>query len=118
VRFFLDQDVYAITAQALREAGHDVATAAQLGLSRAPDVVLLNRAGADRRILVTRDKDYGGLVFVERLGRGVILLRISPSTIVSVHNELMRVLGIHAEDDFVSALVVVEPGVHRFRKVI
>ena len=33
--------------------------------------------------MVTRDKDYGGLVFVNRLGAGVILLRLKPETLQS-----------------------------------
>ena len=41
MRFLLDQDVYALTARFLRELGHDIVTAAELGLSRAADTVLL-----------------------------------------------------------------------------
>jgi hypothetical protein len=67
---------------------------------------------------VTRDKDYGGLVFVEKLGAGVILLRMIPSTISAVHEELKRVLSLYTGDDLASAFVVVEAGVHRFRKLL
>jgi len=81
VRFLLDQDVYALTARFLRELGHDLVTAAELGLARAADTVLLARAVQESRIFVTRDKDFGGLVFVERLGKGVVYLRITPSTV-------------------------------------
>ena len=49
--------------------GHDVVTASDFGLSRATETVLLARASQERRILVTRDKDFGGLVFVEHLVR-------------------------------------------------
>ena len=62
----------------------------------------------ERRIFVTRDKDFGGLVFVEHLGRGVILLRLSPSTLQAAHEELKRVLGIYSEAELASAFVVVE----------
>ena len=70
MRFLLDQDVYALTIRFLRDLGHDVVTAAEFGLSRAADTVLLARAGQERRLFVTRDKDFGGLVFVEHLGKG------------------------------------------------
>ena len=117
MKFLVDQDVYALTARFLRDLRHDVITAAEIGLSRAADTVLLARASQEGRILVTRDKDFGGLVFVEHLGRGVILLRISPSTLRAVHEELKRVLGSHTEAELASAFVVVEPGQHRFRKL-
>lgn len=71
MRFLLDQDVYALTATFLRELGHDILTAAELGLSRAADTVLLARAVQESRIFVTRDKDFGALVFVERQGKEV-----------------------------------------------
>jgi hypothetical protein len=35
VRFLCDQDVYAVTAQFLRDLSHNVVTASELGLSRA-----------------------------------------------------------------------------------
>ncbi len=38
------------------------------------------------KIFVTRDRDFGSPVFVEELGKGVIYLRILPSTVNAVHN--------------------------------
>ena len=117
MKFLADQDVYALSVCFLRGLGHDVITAAEIGLSRATDTVLLDRASQEGRIFVTRDKDFGGLVFVEHLGKGVILLRISPATSRGTHEELRRVLGTHSEAELGSAFVVVEPGQHRFRKL-
>jgi len=37
MKFLLDQDVYALTTRFLRGLGHDVVTAAELGLARASD---------------------------------------------------------------------------------
>jgi predicted nuclease of predicted toxin-antitoxin system len=117
VRFLADQDVYAITTRLLREWGHDVVTAAELNLSRAPDSELLERAAKERRILVTRDKDYGALVFLNRKPGGVILLRLTPSTLISAHDQLRRVLESHDEQIVAAAFIVVEAGQYRFRKV-
>jgi len=117
VRFLIDQDVYALTDRFLRGLRHDVLAAAEIGLARAADTTLLARAAQERRIFVTRDKDFGGLVFVEHLGRGVILLRVSPLTLRAAHEELKRVLETHTEAELADAFVVVEPGVHRFRKL-
>jgi predicted nuclease of predicted toxin-antitoxin system len=117
MRFLADQDVYGITVRFLRTLGHDLVTASELKLSRAKDETLLQTAQADKRIFVTRDKDFGGLVFVARMGAGVIFLRMLPSTQEAVHEELQRVLNEHTEEQLLNAFLVIEPGRHRFRNV-
>ena len=117
MKFLLDQDVYTSTARFLREMGHDVIRAGEVGLSRAADDELLRTAQENGRILVTRDRDYGNLVFAGGMGGGVIYLRVLPSTQVVVHEELKRVLERHEEADLRSAFVVVEPGWHRIRRL-
>jgi predicted nuclease of predicted toxin-antitoxin system len=116
MRLLADQDIYAGTVTFLRESGHDVVTAAERGMSRAADADLLAAAGADGRILVTRDRDYGGLVFAEAAGAGVIYLRLLPSTVQAVHAELARVLSIYPSSELLEAFVIVEPGRHRLRR--
>jgi hypothetical protein len=66
---------------------------------------------------VTRDRDFGGLVFVNALGAGVLYLRILPSTQNAVHQELVRVLTTYTEEELKDAFIVIEPGGHRFRKL-
>lgn len=117
MKFLLDQDVYAFTERFLRELGYDVATASELGLSRAQDSDLLKTAGEQRRIFVTRDRDYGNLVFVLGLGSGVIFLRILPSDMDKVHAELKKVLETYSEGELAKSFIVVERGRHRIRKV-
>jgi predicted nuclease of predicted toxin-antitoxin system len=92
VKLLLDQDVYGMTAKFLDRANLDVVSVAQLGLSRAKDTEVLSTAQSQGRILITRDRDYGSLVFVQSLGAGVIYLRILPSNVNAVHKELMRVI--------------------------
>lgn len=96
---------------------HDVVPVARLGLAQADDSDLLQVAREQQRAFVTRDRDFGGLVFVEGLRTGVIYLRMLPSTQRVVHQELARVLELHSEDKLMNAFVVVEPGRHRFRKL-
>jgi len=117
MKLLLDQDVYAVTARFLDGLGHDVVPVAQIGYSRADDTELLHIAQEQGRILVTRDRDFGGLVFVRSLGTGVIYLRILPSTQNAVHRELERVLQSYSQDELKRAFVVVEPGRHRFRRL-
>lgn len=117
MRFLLDQDVYAATARFLAARGHDVRLAGEIGLSRASDVNMLQAAYKQGRLLVTRDKDFGRLAFLERMGGGILYLRILPATLDAVHSELARVLDEHTETELMGAFVVVEPGRHRFRRL-
>jgi predicted nuclease of predicted toxin-antitoxin system len=117
VNFLADQDVYAATVRFLSGLGHDVSTAGQVGLAQAEDTELLRVARQLGRIFVTRDRDFGALVFVQGSGPGVIYLRILPSTQTSVHVELERVLTLYSEAELQTSFVVVEPGRHRIRKL-
>ena len=117
MNFLADQDVWASTVHFLSGLGHDVVTAGQLSLANAVDTELLRVAHEQDRIFVTRDRDFGGLVFVQGSGPGVIYLRILPTTRDSVHAELERVLTLYTEQELQSSFVVVEPGRHRIRKL-
>ncbi len=117
MRFFADQDVYGVTIRFLSSLGHDVALAAQLGLSQADDADLLRIAREQSRIFLTRDRDFGALVFVQGNGPGVAYLRILPSTQDAVHAELARVLTLYDEQTLFSSFTVIEPGRHRTRKL-
>ncbi len=117
MKFLLDQDVYAATARFLLDLGHDVVPVASIGLSRAQDQEILRIAQEQNRTLITRDRDFGNLVFVEELGAGVIYLRVVPPTLTVVHAELERVPSLHTEKELAQAFVVVEPGGHRIRRL-
>jgi len=116
MRFLADQDVYRITIDALKEGGHDVVSIKDIGMARARDEDLLSAAWKADRILITRDKDFGGLLFLkEEMGRGVIFLRGIPKTFEEVHRELIRLLKEHSEDELKDSFCVVETGRHRIR---
>jgi predicted nuclease of predicted toxin-antitoxin system len=117
MRFLTDQDVYASTVRFLSGLGHNVVTAGQLGLAQAEDTELLRVAHEQGRILVTRDRDFGTLVFVQGSGPGIIYLRILPSIQNSVHAELERVLSLYSEPELQASFVIVEPGRHRIRRL-
>lgn len=116
MKFLIDQDVYAVTIKFLIDAGHNVVIVSEIGLAQASDEEILRVAQSENRILITRDRDYGNLVFVRALGTGVIYLRVLPKTVNVVHNELARVIQTYSEVELTGAFVVVEPDGHRFRK--
>lgn len=117
MKLLADQDVYQSTVDFLRELGHDVICVREIGMARASDEEILEQAHNEHRLLLTKDKGFGALVFLRmREHSGVILLRITPTTVNSVHQELARLLKAHPAKDLRRAFVTVEPGWHRIRK--
>ena len=118
MRFLTDHDVYQITVNALIKWGHDVITARQLGMQRSSDRDLLKKANETDRLFVTRDKDFGSLVFLEKqLTKGVILLRMNPKTIDSVHSQLNRLFSECPEDELKQVFCVIEMNRYRIRRL-
>jgi len=100
------------------QRSHDVIPVRQLGLERATDILLLRKAKEMDRIFVTRDKDFGILVyFEEEASGGVIFLRGKPNQIELIHSELAMVLENLTEVEMNEYFCVVEPGRHRLRKL-
>ncbi|OIN93562.1 MAG: hypothetical protein AUJ21_05660 [Anaerolineae bacterium CG1_02_58_13] len=117
MKFLLDQDVYAVTVRFLRELGYEVVLAAELGMSQVDDDILLSTAHEQGRIFVTRDRDFGNLVFVKAFGAGVIYLRILPSSVSVVHRELKNILESYSIDELSKSFIVVDANGHRIRRI-
>ena len=62
MRLLADENIPLASIQALRAAGHDV-LATSGAMTRALDREVLARAGAEGRVLVTFDRDFGTLAF-------------------------------------------------------
>ena len=117
MKLLTDQDVYELTIRFLRDLGHNVLTARESGLATAADDKILQYAQHEGRVLITRDKDFGALVYAQHVGKGVIFLRMNPQTITTTHDELRHLLEAYPENELSEAFVVVEPGQHRFRRL-
>lgn len=76
MRILADQDVYAGTIRFLSGLGHDVVPAARLGLAQCEDARLLQVAHDKDRVFLTRDHDFGRLVFLEGRQPRIIYIRI------------------------------------------
>lgn len=114
MRLLIDQDVYHFTILWLRQEGHNVVTAKELGMHRAEDEALLRKALELDRLFLTRDKDFGALVFLKAASsRGVIFLRMTPIDFEDVNQQLQRLLREHTEEHLKQCYCVVEP--HRYR---
>lgn len=103
-------------AMALSQAGHDVVFAGDRD-PPSEDHAILSAACREHRTIVTRDKDFGALVFRDQLPhRGIVrLVRLSPKQETST---CLFVLDKHASDLARGAIITVEPGRIRVRKPI
>lgn len=119
MKLLIDHDVYRITTDFLRQNGHDVVTAKELELHTASDEELLKKAKAMDRVFITRDKDYGMLVFLKKeLCSGVVCLKITPSTVDEVHSTLCKILVKYEEQELKRSFFMVEPHRYRIRHIL
>ncbi len=65
MRVLTDHDVYKITVDFLMLHRHDVVTVKELGIHKATDTEVLEKAKNVDRLFITRDKDFGMLVFLK-----------------------------------------------------
>ncbi len=117
MRFLADEDVPAAVVTALRGADYDVTDIAEVA-SGSLDPEVLSRAGSERRLLITSDRDFGTLVFAR--GRpvpsGVIRLRPgaapptwAPAAVLEVIEDPKR--------ELIGYFTVTEPGRVRQRRL-
>ena len=81
MRIMANENVMATAIAELRARGHDVLSVKE-SMRSVPDEAVLARARAEKRILVTFDKDFGELAFRWGLSSecGVILFRLAGSS--------------------------------------
>jgi predicted nuclease of predicted toxin-antitoxin system len=80
MRFLANENVTGTVIRELRQRGHDVLSVKESMRSEQDDVILA-RAHAEQRIVITHDKDFGELAFRTQLPAscGVVLFRLSGS---------------------------------------
>jgi predicted nuclease of predicted toxin-antitoxin system len=75
MKILADENVDAAIVIWLRRQGHDVVAACEV-MRRSEDSAILARANAEGRIVLTKDTDFGEMVFhARRSAPGIILLR-------------------------------------------
>jgi predicted nuclease of predicted toxin-antitoxin system len=62
VRFLIDNNLSPLLAENVKAAGHDAVHIRDLGLEAATDLVVLDQARSQDRVLVSADTDFGALL--------------------------------------------------------
>ncbi len=115
MKFLIDESVEYRVVEFLRSLGHDVVAIAE-GKPSLPDTHVLTYAHKTKRVLLTNDKDFGTLVFLNhRLHSGVVLLRLSKEDAASKIYAIKTVLSRYG-DDLPKSFVVVTKEKIRIRK--
>jgi hypothetical protein len=107
-RFVADENFPGDAVMGLRAAGHDVSWVREDDPGAA-DTQILERAIAERRVILTFDKDFGELAFGRGLGAGcgVVLFRMP---MAPPGSSIARVIAIiQSRSDWAGHYSVVEP---------
>jgi predicted nuclease of predicted toxin-antitoxin system len=115
VNLVVDENVDQSVVNRLRAEGHDVLYAAEMEPG-VDDAVVLQRANEQQALLITEDKDFGELVFRQRLVHaGVILVRLSGLSTAAKADGVALALAQHKRE-LVGSFSVIAPGILRIRR--
>ena len=115
--FLADESCDFSVIRALRSVGYSVKAIAEISPSL-PDEAVLELAVAEKRLLITEDKDFGEWVFAhQHVMAGVSLIRYPSSTRSSMGAAVIDLIGGHAPE-LDGSFTVLEPGRARIRTKI
>jgi predicted nuclease of predicted toxin-antitoxin system len=118
MRFLADMGVSRQVVEWLRSGSHDAIHLRDEGLQRLPNGEIFQKAGREQRIVLTFDLDFGEILAASG-GQiiSVVLFRLRNTRAEFVIQRLDDVLNRTSDDLLKGAIVVVEDGRHRVRKL-
>ena len=118
MRFLADAGVSPKTVEFLKQLGHEAVHVRTLGLQRAPDAELVERARADASVVLTFDLDFGEILALGILDKpSVIIFRLADERADSVNQSLSIVLAERLAELQSGVLILVEDTRYRVRKL-
>jgi predicted nuclease of predicted toxin-antitoxin system len=118
MRFLADMGVSLRVVEWLRSSGHDVIHLRDEGLQTLPNGEIFQKALREERIVLTFDLDFGEIVAASgRRSVSVIVFRLRNTRADFVIQRLKGVLGQSTKDMAQGAVVLVEDGRHRVRRL-
>jgi predicted nuclease of predicted toxin-antitoxin system len=112
VKIKLDENIGISGANLLRKSGHDVATVRDERLQGSSDDQIFQVCVAERRILITLDRDFGHASrFPPKTSAGIIILELGGrASFQSLHSRLREFLALAEVQQINGKLWIVEPG--------
>jgi predicted nuclease of predicted toxin-antitoxin system len=100
----------------LRAQGHEAVHLREEGMQRSPDADIFAKAGAENRVILTFDLDFGEILALSAGATiSVVLFRLNNTRTPNVIKRLAAVLSADADPLAKGAIIVVEDGRHRVR---
>ncbi len=107
MKFIVDECIGPSLANWLKQNNYD-AISVYDSLQSSNDKVVLEHAVKEQRILITCDKDFGEMIFRNKMKHaGIILLRLMNDQPQNLINEIQKVLNEYSEQDLSNNFVVV-----------
>jgi predicted nuclease of predicted toxin-antitoxin system len=118
VRFLADMGVSQGVVEWLRSAGHDAMHLRDEGLNRLPNGEIFQKGFIEHRVVLTFDLDFGEIVAASE-GRvvSVVLFRLHNTRTGHVIRRFQAVLEQSSAELQSGAIIVVEDGRHRVRRL-
>ena len=109
-KIYLDQMLPVEVAHELRNKGHNVLRASEVGQARADDEQILQKTISENRILVTLDEHFGDWVILPlKKHPGVIRLKVNPTTGNNIIKILIPFLNFYSSEQLRDNLIILAP---------
>ena len=116
MNFLADESVDLPIVERLRQEGHQVTYVTEVGPG-VPDDEVLSLANQEAALLLTADKDFGEIVFRQRLHtHGVVLVRL-PGLLPARKAEIVALAVMEHLAELPRSFAVIMPGIFRIRRV-
>jgi predicted nuclease of predicted toxin-antitoxin system len=115
VRLLVDACLSPVVAAGLRQAGHDAVHVVDVGLVSAADAVILERARAEDRVVVSADADFGDLLAGSGASAPSVVLVRSDDDLPPGRQVMLLVANLPGVDSELAQGAVVVLGRHRVR---
>ena len=107
MKFLVDENVHLAIYQFLKDQGYDTTSVAE-NYSSFEDLEILSIANKEKRVIITNDKDFGFLIYQQKLPhKGIILFRLK-SELSELKIERLKVLFLKKLEFSDSFIVITE----------